>query len=190
MSALPWTALRSLLPSGSAIKNRVSSIASSSILSVHLLCDTKLFEHPTGFVGLLDSPVHWIFDRSHTLPEALRGQQLYAIIVSAADDWMPLKQDAITERLRNELTRYFPVAATMGIERALIYKSKDATFAARPATESHRPETLDAPWENVRLAGDWVRTGLPGTIESAALSAQLAVASLDVQPGPARERAV
>ncbi|MEO0796041.1 MAG: hydroxysqualene dehydroxylase HpnE [Verrucomicrobiota bacterium] len=190
ISALPWTGLRSLLPSGSAVKNRVSAITSSSILSIHLLSDTQLFEHPTGFVGLLDSPIHWVFDRTHTLEEEHAGKFLYAVIVSAADDWLPQKSEEIIERLRGELNRFFDKSTKMTIERSLVYKSKDATFAARPTVASYRPKTDDAPWENVWLAGDWIQTGLPATIESASTSAYDAVAAIDASVRPKLEKAI
>lgn len=190
ISALPWTGLRGLLPSGSAVKNRVSSIPSAAILSIHLLCDTQLFEHATHFAGLLDSPVHWIFDRTATLPEEHAGKHLYAVIVSAADDWLPQKSDEIIERLRGELARFFPKTQSMVIERSLVYKSKDATFAARPTIASYRPTANDAPWDNVWLAGDWVQTGLPATIEGAALSAFHAIQEIDRTASPALDYAV
>ncbi|GHC06221.1 hydroxysqualene dehydroxylase HpnE [Cerasicoccus arenae] len=190
ISALPWTALRSLLPSGSAVKNRVSSIPSAAIISIHLLGDTKLFDHPTGFVGLLDSPIHWVFDRTATLSTEHNGKYLYAVIISTADDWLPQKSEQIMERLQGELDRFFPNAKAMTIERSLVYKSKDATFAARPTTASYRPNVDDAPWDNVWLAGDWVQTGLPATIESAALSAYMAINALDESVNPAIEFAI
>ncbi|MGE9295998.1 MAG: hydroxysqualene dehydroxylase HpnE [Puniceicoccales bacterium] len=190
VSALPWNALRSLLPSGSAVKNRVSSIASAPILSIHLLCDTELFNHPTGFVGLLDSPVHWVFNRTHTLESEHAGKHLYAVIVSAAEDWLPQKSDEIIARLRVELERFFPASKSMTIERSLVYKSKDATFAARPTTASYRPRTDDAPWDNVWLAGDWIQTGLPATIESASLSAYQAIEAIDTTNAPTVEKAI
>ncbi|WP_269537947.1 hydroxysqualene dehydroxylase HpnE [Cerasicoccus fimbriatus] len=182
--ALPWTALRGLLPSGTAIKNRVSSIPSASILSIHILTNKEIFKHPTGFVGLLDSSIHWIFDRTNTLTPEHQGKHLYAIIVSAADGWMKLKSNEIMDKLQGELNRFFPDATDVKVERSLVYKSKDATFSARPTTAGNRPRTDEAPWDNVWLAGDWIQTGLPATIEGAALSGDMAVKAIDenVQP--------
>ncbi len=188
--ALPWTSLRRLLPSGTAVKNRVSSIPSASILSIHILVDTELFDHPTGFVGLLDSSIHWLFNRTDTLTPEHQGKYLYAIIASAADDWLQLKSNEIVDKLVFELNRFFPKASAMNIERSLVYKSKDATFAARPTTANHRPNADDAPWDNVWLAGDWIQTDLPATIESAALSGQLAVQAVDAQVRPMIEVAI
>ncbi|WP_309399920.1 hydroxysqualene dehydroxylase HpnE [Cerasicoccus maritimus] len=190
VSALPWTALRRLLPAGTAVKNRVSAIPSASILSIHLLVDRSLFEHPTGFVGLLDSPVHWIFDRTGSLTPEHQGKHLYAIIVSAADQWLELKSNEVIDKLSDELERYFPESKEMIVVRSLVYKSKDATFAARPSTARRRPKTDDSPWDNVWLAGDWIQTGLPATIEGAALSGQMALEALDRHATPTRELAI
>lgn len=181
ISALPWTALRSLLPEGTPLREQLAHIPSAPILSIHLLTDTRLFpDNPARFVGLLDSPVHWVFDRTHTLTQPQDSpQHLYAVVLSTAGPWMHLKSTEILDKLRAELTRYFPAAADMHIHRHLVYKSKDATFAARPGTEPHRPHCDASPWPNLLLAGDWVQTGLPATLEGAAQSGHDLIAALD-----------
>jgi hypothetical protein len=50
-----------------------------------------------------------------------------------------------------------------------IVKEKRATFAATPAQDAKRPDSRTR-WANVVLAGDWVQTGLPATIEGAVRS--------------------
>ncbi|WOO39322.1 hydroxysqualene dehydroxylase HpnE [Rubellicoccus peritrichatus] len=180
VSALPWTALRKLLPEGEALREKVASIPSASILSIHLLCDTELFDkNEAGFVGLLDSPIHWVFDRTDTLPPENDGHNLYAVVVSAAGDWMEKKSNEIIESLTEELKRFFPASKDMKVERSLVYKSRDATFAASPETEKYRPATNETPWDNFLLCGDWVATDLPATLESAALSGHRVIKALD-----------
>lgn len=181
VSALPYTALRNLLPAGTPLRERINPITSSGILSIHLLTDTRLFEEPTGFTGLLDSPIHWVFDRTDTLPPAQDGLHLYAVVVSAANAWMERKSADILEALVAELARFFPAAETMQVERHLVYKSRDATFAARPETEAHRPKTTETPWKNFLVAGDWTDTGLPATLEGAADSGHRILAALDAR---------
>ena len=126
-------------------------------------------------MGILDSPIHWIFDRSHTLPKKYKDQFLYAIIVSAANDWLDLRSQEIIRTLRKELKKFFPQTENMNIQRSLVYKSKDATFAAQPMTEAFRPMQTEAPWKNLILAGDWTQTQLPATLEGAALSGKQVV---------------
>lgn len=170
VSALPWTGLRPLLPENHYLREHATAIPSASILSIHLVTDRKLYDNGASFVGLLDSPVHWVFDRTHTLPPERSGECLYAVVVSAADAWLALKSPEIVEKLHRELEKYFEPAKGMTITRSLVYKSRDATFAARPSTEPHRPRATDAPWSNFLLAGDWIQTGLPATLEGAAQS--------------------
>lgn len=180
VSALPWTALRGLLPD-IPLKGHLAQMASASIIGVHLLVDRKLFDEPCGFTGFLDSPVHWVFDRTHTLPEAHFGKYLYSVVISAADDWLDRTTSDIQQCVLAELKRFLPAAATATIEHASVFKWRDATFAATPQTEPLRPGPLDAPWNNVVLAGDWVDTGLPATLESAAQSGFDAVSAIDAR---------
>ncbi|QYY37173.1 hydroxysqualene dehydroxylase HpnE [Ruficoccus sp. ZRK36] len=170
VSALPWTALRGLLPEDSPLRAHVEAIGSAPIMGIHLVTDRPLYTNGADFVGLLDSPVHWVFDRTHTLPPEHNGKHLYAVIASAAQQWLDMKSDEIVATLRTELERFFPAAKEMEISRSLVYKSRDATFAAQPVTELHRPSPTAAPWPNLLLAGDWTATGLPATLEGAALS--------------------
>jgi uncharacterized protein with NAD-binding domain and iron-sulfur cluster len=56
-----------------------------------------------------------------------------------------------------------------------IVKEKRATFAATPQQDARRPQARTS-WRNLFLAGDWVQTGLPATIEGALRSGQSAAA--------------
>jgi squalene synthase HpnD len=178
ISALPWAALRALLPEAAPLRAQLEKISPAGILNIHLLCDRKLFDAP--FAGLLDSPFHWVFDRSDHLPPERRGREfLYAVTMSAADEtWLARKSDEILAAARTELARYFPAAREAKFIRELVIKTKDATFAARPDAEPARPGPR-TPWKNFLLAGDWTATGLPATLEGAALSGEAAARAVD-----------
>ncbi len=47
-----------------------------------------------------------------------------------------------------------------------IVRERRATFAALPQQNAMRPGARTG-WHNLALAGDWIATGLPGTIEGA-----------------------
>lgn len=180
VSAMPWTALAPLLPEGHKLRHRLTRLKPSPIFNLHLHTDRRLFQEP--FVGFLDSPLHWVFDRSQQLPPHSNGDALYAITVSAADDWMALNQEQSVQRVRHELESHFPAAQEMEIRRALVIKTRDATFRATPEAEFLRPGPV-TPWENLFLAGDWTATGLPGTLESAAESGLRIPAAIDRRLG-------
>jgi len=48
-------------------------------------------------------------------------------------------------------------------------RERRATFAATPEQNALRP-TAETSWSNLFLAGDWIATGLPATLESAVRS--------------------
>lgn len=181
--ALPWHALAPLLPEGHPLARQCTSLEGRSILGAHFLLDTCLFEDGPGFVGLIDSSVHWVFDRTATLPpEHPPGQYLYSIIVSAAEDWLELPTSEVQQRIEAELRRLLPAAHEATVLHASIFKWRDATFTAQPAAAGLRPQPQDAPWPNVILAGDWTATRLPATLEGAADSAYRAVETFESLP--------
>jgi hydroxysqualene dehydroxylase len=70
-----------------------------------------------------------------------------------------------------------------------IVKEKRATFAATPAQDAKRPVSRTR-WANVVLAGDWVQTGLPATIEGAVRSGYKAASIVIASGANARGRRV
>lgn len=167
ISALPWTALRSLLPRQEPLQKAVQEIRGASILGVHLWVDQPFTD--AEVTGLPDSRLHWVFDRSRSLRQQGKEGALYAITVSAADQWENLRPTQVEAIVRQELTRHFPEFVNRQVRRCLTYVARDATFLARPVTEELRPGTR-TPWSNFFLAGDWTDTGLPATLEGAAQS--------------------
>jgi uncharacterized protein with NAD-binding domain and iron-sulfur cluster len=60
------------------------------------------------------------------------------------------------------------VARTASLLRATVIREPNATFSLAPGQPA-RPDTMTAV-RGLVLAGDWVATGLPATIESAVRS--------------------
>ena len=56
-------------------------------------------------------------------------------------------------------------------------KEKRATFAQTPSQVKLRPATRSG-FANLYLAGDWIDTGLPATIESAVRSGHMAAGAI------------
>jgi uncharacterized protein with NAD-binding domain and iron-sulfur cluster len=60
-----------------------------------------------------------------------------------------------------------------------------ATFGVPPGIDRWRPAAT-SPWPNLFLAGDWVQTGWPSTMESGVRSGHLAAEALCVASGEPR----
>jgi squalene-associated FAD-dependent desaturase len=132
------------------------------------------FEPPAGmplFAGLVGGTAEWVFRKSGVI----------SVTVSAADAIV----DKPAEELRDLLWR--DVAAAFGLPAApvppaRIVKERRATFRATPAQLKRRPPTRTH-WANLMLAGDYVDTGLPATIEGAIRSGLAAAEAISRSPG-------
>jgi hydroxysqualene dehydroxylase len=86
------------------------------------------------------------------------------VTISGADDLIDSDREGLARTIWSE------VCATLGTTGNLpawqIVKEKRATFAATPDQDALRPGQATQ-WRNLFLAGDWVQTGLPATIEGA-----------------------
>ena len=58
------------------------------------------------------------------------------------------------------------------------------TFTVPPGIDASRPSSV-SPWPNCVLAGDWIQTGWPSTMESAARSGHLAAEAVCASAGVA-----
>ncbi|MGF1452395.1 MAG: squalene/phytoene synthase family protein, partial [Opitutales bacterium] len=130
IAALPWTRLVRLLPEGE-LRGRLERLPAASIISAHVRVRPALSEGPVGFVGLLDSPVHWVFtkEREHD------GSAWYALVISAAGQHEATSNAALRERISAELQRNFPEAGTIEVLDCEVHRWREATFAATPESE-------------------------------------------------------
>jgi squalene-associated FAD-dependent desaturase len=138
----------------------------SPIVNAHFALDDATAAAPPALIGLVGSAAQWIF----------RRPGLASVTVSAAD--------ALVDRSADELARLFwpEVGVALGLGDVplpafRIIKEKRATPRQTPAAATHRWPAHTA-WRGLALAGDWIDTGLPATIESAVRSGEAAVRAL------------
>jgi squalene-associated FAD-dependent desaturase len=133
--------------------------ASNAILNAHFSIAPPAGAPP--ILGVVNATVQWLF----AYPDRL------SVTVSDANHLM----DAPREQLAADIWR--EVAGLTGLSDALpswrIIKERRATFAATPEENARRPPA-ETKWPNLLLAGDYVQTGLPATIEGAIRSGQSA----------------
>ena len=85
--------------------------------------------------------------------------------------------EAAIEQALRELAEFFPAVREANLIKAALVKEVRATFGVPPGIDAARPGAV-SPWPGLFLAGDWVRTGWPSTMESAARSGHLAAEAL------------
>jgi len=183
--ALPCAALRRLLPAALAERPpfaALGTVGTSPIVSVHLWID-RAVGWGSPFLGLLGGRAQWLCDCG---PTAAGGHRL-ASVTSGARFWDDAPDDAIVREVWAEARAVLPALRPAAVRRALVVRERHATISLTPAADAVRPP-VTTPVSNLFLAGDWVRTGLPATIEGAVLAgreaARLAlVAARRASPG-------
>jgi uncharacterized protein with NAD-binding domain and iron-sulfur cluster len=80
---------------------------------------------------------------------------------------------ALAARLWADVAKVHNLSADL--PRWQLVVEKRATFAATPEQDRRRP-CAQTKWDNLFLAGDWTKTGLPATIEGALRSGRTAAA--------------
>ena len=173
VTAVPWDALPRLLPPDIASVANVAAAETlewAPIINVHVWYDRPIIDEP--FLAVLDSPLQWVFNRTHIQGSSEPGQHL-CISVSGAWQYASMGRDALRELFLNEMARVFPAAAEATVERFLVVKQMNATFRCTPGAQLLRPSQR-TPIPGLTLAGDWTQTGWPATMESAVRSGLLA----------------
>jgi 15-cis-phytoene desaturase len=84
-----------------------------------------------------------------------------------------LSDAEIEARTIREISEVFPEAASAKVVHRVINRIPMAIHCPFPGTERRRPE-VRSPIEGLTLAGDWIKTNLPSSMESAARSGWLA----------------
>jgi len=99
------------------------------------------------------------------------------LVVSASREFATLSREEALKRATNQLAEFFPEVKKATLVKSALIKEMRATFGVPPGIDAARPDAI-APWPNCFLAGDWVSTGWPSTMESAARSGHLAAEAL------------
>jgi squalene-associated FAD-dependent desaturase len=168
-----------------------SGLGASPIVNVHVIYDRPVTDLP--FAAAIDSPVQWVFDRTHIsgLHTAGRGQSQYlAISLSAADDYAEVPAARLREQFVPALAELFPAAREAQVTEFFVTRERRATFRQVPGSGALRPKT-GTRLPGLVLAGAWTDTGWPDTMEGAVrsgLSAAIELRRTLLSPGsgPAR----
>jgi len=146
----------------------LSALPTSPIVSLHLWLDRLVTDDE--IIGCVGSPLHWIFNRNRLAAVRDPSRSHLSLVVSAARGLVDRPSDDIVQLLVAEVGRLLPEAARARVVHARLIKERDATIAHAAGTEGLRPR-CQSPIEGLFAAGDYVRTGLPATIESAVRAA-------------------
>jgi squalene-associated FAD-dependent desaturase len=173
--AVPWFALPDVFyPVPAALADvvaRAGAMASMPIVTVNLWFDRPVLDEP--FVGLPGRTMQWVFDK-----RAVHGGDVshLSLVSSGAGAILARTNQDLIADAHVEILEAIPRARRAKLTRATVIREPRATFSLAPG-QPQRPATA-TPIRGLALAGDWIDTGLPATIESAVRSGHMAAAHL------------
>jgi len=188
--ALPFDAIAKLLPhmpaaeSTEAFAQKIVRFEHGPICSVHLWFDREFTD--LKHAVLLDRTIHWMYNKSRLQPDRKGKGSYLELVVSASHKFAALNRERAIELAISELKEFFPAGTGAKLEKAALVKEVGATFGVPPGIDNFRPDAQSSPWPNCVLAGDWIATGWPSTMESAVRSGHLAAEAVCAALGQRR----
>ena len=182
IAAVPWFALPSLFepppPALAEPLERVRAMASCPIVTVNLWLDRRVMDEP--FIGLPGRTMQWVFDKRTVFGSDDHGASHLSLVSSGAATVVGLENDELIAIAHGQLLDALPAARAAALTRATVVREPRATFSLAPGQPA-RPQTVTAV-PGFYLAGDWIDTGLPATIESAVRSGHMAADAVTARP--------
>jgi squalene-associated FAD-dependent desaturase len=174
IAAVPWFALPSLfdIPPSELrpLLADAAATAASPIVTVNLWFDRRVMDGL--LVGLPGRRFQWVFDKAAVFG---RPRSHLSLVSSGAAPVVAQSNDELVEAALREVREALPRARHAELDHAIAVRERQATFSLAPG-QPRRPGTATA-IEGLLLAGDWIATGLPATIESAVVSGHWAAAA-------------
>jgi uncharacterized protein with NAD-binding domain and iron-sulfur cluster len=169
--SVPWFALSEVFDDPpDALRptlDAADGTAASPILTVNLWFDRVVTEHP--LVGLPGRTMQWVFDKRRVFGEQTSHLSL---VSSGAEKVVSLTNEELIDLAVREVKAAIPAAREAAIRRAVVVREKRATFSVAPGQPPRPGVQTSIP--GLFLAGDWIDTGLPATIEAAVRSGHMA----------------
>jgi squalene-associated FAD-dependent desaturase len=178
--AVPWHALSDVFPDRPAALRPVLEAAAhteaSPIVTVNLWFDRVVTERT--LVGLPGRTLQWVFDK-----RAVFGEQAshLSLVSSGAEEVVSRRNEDLIALAVKEVCDAIPAARSAALVRGVVVREKRASFSVAPGQPPRPSARTGVP--GLFLAGDWIDTGLPATIEGAVVSGHVA-ASLAAPEDP------
>lgn len=168
VSAVPWFAFADLFdavpPALKDTVDRARQMGSSPIVTVNLWFESRVLDEP--FVGLPGRHMQWVFDKGAIFNDGATTH--LSVVSSGAEAIVARTNDEIVSLALDDLASGLPRVRSVKLLRSSVVREPRATFSLAPGQPA-RPRT-ETGVRGFCLAGDWIDTGLPATIESAVRS--------------------
>ena len=174
--AVPWHQVgkvvsESLAGAAGIQPDHWASVPTSPISGVHLWFDIPITDAPHAvMVGTMSQ---WLFPRP---TEASHSGHYYQVVISASRQVRQMSNQEVTDLIVEELRIAFPKTRDAKLLASRVVTDPQAVFSIRPEVDAIRPASPTA-LPCFHLAGDFVQTGWPATMEGAIISGRQAANS-------------
>ena len=184
--ATPFNTVEKLLadtPGMRPLRDQAAHFGSSPITGIHLWFDREItsLEHAV----LLERTIQWMFQKSkilNTRRQSGDAGSYLELVVSSSKSLVDRPRQEIIDLAVRELAEFFPIVRDATLTKATVVKEIHATFSPAPGSDAYRP-SHESPWPRLFLAGDWIATGWPSTMEGAVRSGYGAAEALSAATG-------
>jgi zeta-carotene desaturase len=183
------------------LREKLTHFETSPITGVHLWFDRQITDLPHAV--LLDRTIQWMFHKSQLLnrdgrtgnadaatregtasavplgaatpaARATASDSSYVeLVISSSKSLRDKPRQEIVDLALTQLREFFPAARDAVLLKSTVIKEVNATFSPVPGIDRYRPASQTA-WPRIFLAGDWIATAWPATMESAVRSGCIA----------------
>ena len=186
--AVPFQRLAGLLGEGvrlPEVTGPLEEVEVAPISSVHFWFDRPITE--LRHAVLLDTLAQWVFNRTAIHEDRDPERFAYQVVISASREVQERPTEEIVAQVRRELGAVFPAAREAVAVHSRVVTEHAAVYSVRPGFERLRP-TAATDVSGLVLAGDYVRTGWPATMEGAVRSGFQAAEGLLAEAATPRRR--
>jgi squalene-associated FAD-dependent desaturase len=177
--AVPFQTVSSLLPASAEaepLRRALQHFESSPITGIHLWFDHEISD--LDHAVLLDRTIQWMFHKSRILRRSAGSNASYVeLVVSSSKSLVDKPRGEIVDLALKELCEFVPAVRDAKLVKSTVIKEIHATYSPKPGMDAYRPPSATA-WPRVFVAGDWIATGWPATMEGAVRSGYIAAESV------------
>lgn len=192
--AVPWHQVGKIVSPALADAARLDTAAwaafpTSPISGVHLWFDSPITDAPHAV--MVSTMAQWLFrrpdeasrdeaSREHDEADSRQASQsrhYYQVVISASRQVRQMSGEEVANRIVEELRAAFPAARTARLLSSRVVTDPQSVFSIRPEVDAARPDSPTA-LSSLHLAGDFVQTGWPATMEGAVISGRKAANSV------------
>ena len=145
---------------------RWSMFEPSPIVSLHVLYGSRVTRLPFA-AAVCETGMAWIVDKTNAAGNF--GGQYLAVALPAAHEYVDMPSSRLRAEFLPWLEDLFPATADADVEDFFVTRERRATISQVPGTQRLRPDQ-PAGMPGFALAGAWIDTGWPDTMEGAVRS--------------------